>query len=190
DFLTLERMATNDDSAALIVHGVVENVRFTERDAWPLVIYDFVVSEVFKGEIEAPCRISVVQGGGFVRVESYIKKYGTKGLSEEDIERGYVGSYSVYFEKKMPETGDEYVLFLNPAQDEDAMAGAYYPHAMYHGKYIRDPETGLFARTTNETGEHFDWVEFDSETGQISGEEEQPMSLDTIRARLKTALEK
>ena len=184
-YYTIEDMA---DDAVTIVAGRVENVFFAEKDSTPMVAYDLLVYEVFKGELTAPCRITVGQAGGVMSVETYTQKYGTKGLSDEDIASGYVGSYSLYFHEEMPEIGAEYVLFLGAPKESGEFVGGYHTMAAYHSKYVLDPETGMFARRNSGEREYYDSYVYDRVTNTITGEREQPKTLAQIRARLSAAL--
>lgn len=163
-----------------VVVGTVVDVQYTDEDAKPRTIYSFQVSEVLKGDITPSSLISVGESNGYVRLSSYIEKYGSdhfENLTEEEINN------CVFLQSvegaPIAAVGETYVAFLSEKKPEGRLAGAYAVIGNFMGKYVLNSELNLYERFTPSTDPDF-YVVNTPNSRFITPE--QPMSLDEIKS--------
>lgn len=168
--------------ATNVVVGTVEEIRYTDEDAIPRTIYSLLVSETLKGGIEPNSKISVSESNGYVKMKTFIDVYGDAhfpDITQDEIENGVL--LQSLGNAPLPETGDEYVIFLGEQKQEGRIAGAYAVIGNFMGKYVLDKSTDLYSRFCPSEDSELYTVE-SPKTRAIT--KEQPMSLITIKEKL------
>lgn len=170
------------EKATNVVVGSVEEIQYTDEDAIPRTIYSFLVNETLKGGIEPHSKISVSESNGYVKMKTFIDVYGDAhfpDITQDEIENGVL--LQSLGNAPLPETGDEYVIFLGEQKQEGRIAGAYAVIGNFMGKYVLDKSTDLYSRFCPSDDSELYTVKAPN-TRAVT--KEQPMSLATIKEKL------
>lgn len=181
DFIKVyPNLASIYESAVNVAVGTVIDVQYTDEDAIPRTIYSFQISEVLKGDMIPNSLISVGESNGYVRLRTYIEKYGSgrfESLTEEEIEnRVFLQSIAG---APIAAEGETYVVFLSERKAEGRLAGAYAVIGNFMGKYVLDSDSNLYKRFTPSTNPEFYVVDTPNSSALSP---EQPMTLDEIKS--------
>ncbi len=172
------------NKAANVVVGEVMDVQYTDDEAIPRTIYAFAVSETLKGYIKENSLISVSESNGYVRVSAVIDAFGMapyENITDEEIENGVV--LQSLGGAPLPETGEQYIVFLGEQKQEGRISGAYAVIGNFMGKYILDQDTGLYSRFCPSENPEL-YTTHDPVTSAVIQEE--PMSLSEIREKISS----
>ncbi len=135
------------EDAASVVAGEVVEVQYLDEDAVPRTVYSFLVTDVWKGDVEADSLISVCESNGYIRLSTWISIYGEDGFENlTDAERASGVIRQSLCGTPLAEEGEDYVLFLGEREYEGSLEGAYAVIGDFMGKYVLDAGTGLYAR--------------------------------------------
>ena len=132
DFLyTYSTAQELSEIAPVVVMGVVKEISYSDDNARATTLYDFHITEVFRGDLVVNDIISVEEYGGYVRGDIYAERFG-----DGRFEKPLTSDNLIYFEyvegSPAPEIGDEYILFL---AESDIIDGAYSIIGTHMGKY-------------------------------------------------------
>lgn len=95
-----------------IVYGVVDQVDYWGENGRGNTVYDFIIKQTYKGNLEKNDKISVMTAGGYCKLESYIAVSGKdrfEEMADDEIKNTVI--QESFYGAPTPEKGDVYVLF-------------------------------------------------------------------------------
>ncbi|MDD6571157.1 MAG: hypothetical protein PUF12_02090 [Thermoflexaceae bacterium] len=166
-----------------IVEGTVIEITYSDENASAATYCTFAVDEVLKGsKIEKNSLITVAAFQGFCRISQYVEIYGNDHFPKFDLSNADAMYFVYAFDgEPLIQTGEKFVLFLSPQQENETIIGSYYiPIGTYMGRYKLNNE-GYYERYSPRN----DTYAITNGNTRNGVEIESPMTLDEIREAVR-----